>query len=102
MKQNLITETNSHFSVLKCTCKTTVETQIFMYTQQNLCKWNWHISKSEDQTLQISITCTRKCKPMEQILLEKLAVAQLVTKFTASYGTQRFITAFTRFHLWHL
>jgi hypothetical protein len=33
---------------------------------------------------------------MEQFILEKLTVAQLVKKFTAFYGTKRFITVFTR------
>jgi hypothetical protein len=34
--------------------------------------------------------------PSSRGLLEKLTVSQLVKKFPAFYGTQRFITAFTR------
>jgi hypothetical protein len=33
--------------------------------------------------------------PWSRVLLEKLTVCQLVKKFPAFYGTQRFITAFT-------
>jgi hypothetical protein len=34
--------------------------------------------------------------PWNRVLLEKLTGLQLVKKFTAFYGTRRFITAFTR------
>jgi hypothetical protein len=34
--------------------------------------------------------------PWSRGLLEKLTVSQLVKKFSAFYGTRRFITAFTR------
>jgi len=34
----------------------------------------------------------------EAVLLEKLTGSQLVKKFHAFYGTQRFITAFTSAH----
>jgi len=33
-------------------------------------------------------------------VLEKMIVTQLVKKFTAFYGTRRFITVFTRLHHW--
>jgi len=33
--------------------------------------------------------------PWNTVLLEKLTASQLVKKFPAFYGTQRFITAFT-------
>jgi hypothetical protein len=33
--------------------------------------------------------------PWSRVLLEKLTGSQLVKKFTAFYGTRRFITAFT-------
>jgi len=33
--------------------------------------------------------------PLSKVLLEKLAGSQLVKKFPAFYGIQRFITAFT-------
>jgi len=33
---------------------------------------------------------------MDQVLLEKLVVTQLVKKFLAFYGTQKFITVFAR------
>jgi hypothetical protein len=33
---------------------------------------------------------------MERVLLEKLIVTHLVKKFHAFYGTQKFITVFTR------
>jgi hypothetical protein len=36
--------------------------------------------------------------PRSRVLLEKLIGSQLVKKFPAFYGTQRFITAFTRAH----
>jgi hypothetical protein len=39
-----------------------------------------------------------KLTPWSRGLLEKLTVSQLVKKFPAFYGTQRFITAFTRAH----
>jgi len=35
---------------------------------------------------------------MQRVLLEKLTSSQLVKKYPAFYGTQRFITAFTRAH----
>jgi hypothetical protein len=35
---------------------------------------------------------------MDTILLEKLIVSELVNKFPTFYGTQMFITAFTRAH----
>jgi len=34
--------------------------------------------------------------PMSMVLLEKLIGSQLIQKLPAFYGTQRFITAFTR------
>jgi hypothetical protein len=39
---------------------------------------------------------------MEAVLLEKLIVTQLVKKFPAFYGTQKFITVFTTAHHWSL
>jgi hypothetical protein len=36
--------------------------------------------------------------PRSRVLLAKLIGSQLVKKFPAFYGTQRFITAFTRAH----
>jgi len=36
------------------------------------------------------------------VLLEELAVTQLVKKFPAFYGTSRFITVFTTAHHWSL
>ena len=36
--------------------------------------------------------------PCSRVLLEKLTVSQLVKKFSAFYGTRRFITAFTSAH----
>jgi hypothetical protein len=38
--------------------------------------------------------------PWSRVLLEKLTVTQLVKKFCAFYGTQRFIAVFTRAHHW--
>jgi hypothetical protein len=37
-----------------------------------------------------------------EVLLEKLIVTHLVRNFPAFYGTQRFITVFTRAHHWSL
>jgi len=34
--------------------------------------------------------------PLRHVLLQELKFLLLVTKFTAFYGTQRFITAFTK------
>jgi hypothetical protein len=39
---------------------------------------------------------TNQLTPWSRVLLEKLAGRQLVKKFSAFYGTRRFITAFTR------
>jgi hypothetical protein len=39
---------------------------------------------------------------VEQVLLEKLQVAQLVKKFPVFYGTRRFITVFTTARHWDL
>jgi hypothetical protein len=39
-----------------------------------------------------------KLTPWTRVLLEKLTGPQLFTKFPAFYGTQRFITVFTRAH----
>jgi hypothetical protein len=39
---------------------------------------------------------TRMTTPWHRVLLEKLMVTQLVNKFQTFYGTQRFITMFTR------
>ena len=38
---------------------------------------------------------THLLTPCSRVLLEKLTGFQLVKKFTAFYGTQRFITSFT-------
>jgi len=40
--------------------------------------------------------------PCSQVLLEKLMVTQLVQKFPTFWGTQRFITMFTRTYHWSL
>jgi hypothetical protein len=39
---------------------------------------------------------TYSLTPWSRVLLEKLTGSQLVKKFHAFYGTQKFITAFTR------
>jgi uncharacterized membrane protein len=39
---------------------------------------------------------------LSRVLLEKLAVAELVKKFPDLYGTQGFITVFTRAYHWSL
>jgi hypothetical protein len=39
-----------------------------------------------------------KLTPWKRVLLEKLIITQLAKKFPAFYGTQRFITIFTRIH----
>jgi hypothetical protein len=41
---------------------------------------------------------TNVCTPGSKVLLEKLTSFQLVKKFPAFYGTQRFITTFTNAH----
>jgi len=38
--------------------------------------------------------------PWNRVILEKLTVTQLVKKFTTFYWTWKFITMFTRTHLW--
>jgi hypothetical protein len=40
--------------------------------------------------------------PWTKDILENLRVTQLVNKFSAFPGTRRFITVFTRVHLWSL
>jgi hypothetical protein len=40
--------------------------------------------------------------PWNRVLLEKLIPSQLVRKFLAFYGTERFITVFTTAHHWTL
>jgi hypothetical protein len=47
-------------------------------------------SKSTKDELKNRVTT-----PWSRVFIKKLIVAQLVKKFTAIYGTQRFITAFT-------
>jgi len=42
------------------------------------------------------ITNYNKLTPWSRVLLEKLIVTQLVKRFLTFYGTQRFITVFTR------
>ena len=49
-------------------------------------------AQTEDKFTAHSLT------PWCRVLLEKLTGLQLVRKFPAFYGTQRFITAFTSFH----
>jgi hypothetical protein len=39
---------------------------------------------------------------LDRVLLEKIIVSQLVKKFPAFFGTQRFITMFTRACHWSL
>jgi len=46
--------------------------------------------------LRFSIQLTYLLTPWSRIFLEKLTVSQLVKKFPAFYGSQRFINAFTR------
>jgi hypothetical protein len=40
--------------------------------------------------------------PWRRVLFDKLTVTQIVKKFSAFYGTRRFITVFTRTHHWSL
>jgi hypothetical protein len=40
--------------------------------------------------------------PWSRVLLEKLRFTKLVKKFSAFYGTQRFITVFTTARHWSL
>jgi hypothetical protein len=58
-----------------------------MHVQQN--------TKFRDKNLKIMYD-KQLTNSMEQVLLEKLRVPQLVKKFCAFYGTRRFVTAFTR------
>ena len=43
----------------------------------------------------LTYVCTYLLSPWSRVLLEKLTGSQLVKKFSAFYGTQRFITAIT-------
>jgi hypothetical protein len=45
---------------------------------------------------------TPEITPWSGILLEKPLVAQLLKNFPTFYGTHKFITMFTRAHLWSL
>jgi hypothetical protein len=51
--------------------------------------------KAVDKTLNVQIELTYLLTPCCKVLLEKLTGFQLVKKFSAFYGTRRFITAFT-------
>jgi len=42
------------------------------------------------------IRCVNKMTPWSRVFLEKLTDCHIVKKFPAFYGSQRFITAFTR------
>jgi len=53
--------------------------------------------KSTDYIMHKTHIITKQT-PCSKVLLEKLTVTQLVKKFHAFYGTQRFITVFTRAH----
>jgi hypothetical protein len=44
----------------------------------------------------------RRITPWDKVLLQKLIVPQLITKFHVFYGTGRFITVFTTAGLWYL
>jgi len=48
--------------------------------------------------LKLPCWCTYLLIPRSRVLLEKPTGSQLVKKFPAFYGTQRFISAFTRAH----
>jgi len=49
-----------------------------------------------------NMNVTNRSTTRIQVLLEKLTVTQLVKKFSAFYGTRRFITVFTRARHWSL
>ena len=58
----------------------------------------WNSSRTVSPCLFFDKTVTKQylLTPWGRVLLEKLTGPQLVKKFPAYYGTQRFITAFTR------
>jgi hypothetical protein len=60
------------------------------------CIKNFHFLKSQPSTnRQLHRLQERVLTPLNRVLLEKWTVWQLVKKISASYGTPRFITAFT-------
>jgi len=62
-----------------------------------------HCKHKEQIREELGITGNQiKLTPCSRVLLEKLTVTQVVKKFTAFYGIQRFITVFTRSHHWTL
>jgi hypothetical protein len=62
--------------------------------------------ENQPSVAMVSNTCAKilqmflitNSNPWRRVPLEKLIVPKLVTKFPAFYGTQRFITMFTRAH----
>jgi len=61
---------------------------------------DWHVysktRKKTDENCRVSgENCTYLHTPWRRVFLENLAGLQLVEKFSAFYGTRRFITAFT-------
>jgi hypothetical protein len=63
------------------------------------------LTKAPPQDLipnQINILFLLKILIPWSTVLEKLTVTQLLKKFTAFYGTRRFITVFTRSRHWSL
>jgi len=61
-------------------------------------KWNVPLDKYIKSTWTHSVTIGVQDIQMKLTLLEMLSVAQLVKKFPVFYGTQRFITVFTKSH----
>jgi hypothetical protein len=62
---------------------------------------SFHLMKTYDITdrgnlLAKLVSCGIRGTPRSRCILEKLTVSQIVKKFPAFYGTQRFRTAFTR------
>ena len=56
-----------------------------------ICSWWW--TKTSPETCRADYLLTPWCR----VLLEKLTCLQLVKKFSAFYGTRRFVTALTSF-----
>ena len=54
------------------------------------------VSVRHVSVLVITVSLTYVLNPWSRVLLEKLIICQLVKKFSAFYGTRKFIIAFTK------
>jgi hypothetical protein len=82
-----------------CTAVITVFSSCFVFHPEY---WKYSHANTRNKISVQLITNIIKLTPWSRVLLEKLTVTQLVEKFSAFYGTCRFIILFTRAHNWPL